>query len=71
MVCPIITALFAFVFLKEELTRIKWVSIILCLFSIALLAAGFITEVIYSVVIAALYAGYLIIQKKIETSQQS
>ena len=66
MVCPIITALFAFVFLKEELTRIKWVSIILCLFSIALLAAGFITEVIYSVVIAALYAGYLIIQKKIE-----
>lgn len=66
MVCPIITAVFAFIFLKEELSKIKWISIALCLVSIAMLGMGFITEVIYSVIIAALYAGYLIIQKRIE-----
>lgn len=66
MVCPIITAIFAFIFLKEELSRIKWISIALCLVSIVMLGMGFITEVIYSVIIAALYAGYLIIQKRIE-----
>lgn len=66
MVCPIITAVFAFIFLKEELSKIKWISIALCLVSIVMLGMGFITEVIYSVVIAALYAGYLIIQKRIE-----
>lgn len=66
MVCPIITAIFAFIFLKEELSRIKWISIALCLVSIVMLGIGFITEVIYSVIIAALYAGYLIIQKRIE-----
>ena len=66
MVCPIITAVFAFIFLKEELSRIKWISIALCIVSIVMLGMGFITEVIYSVVIAALYAGYLIIQKRIE-----
>lgn len=66
MVCPIITAVFAFIFLKEELSKIKWLSIALCLVSIVMLGMGFITEVIYSVIIAALYAGYLIIQKRIE-----
>ncbi len=66
MVCPIITAVFAFIFLKEELSRIKWISIALCIVSIVMLGMGFITEVIYSVIIAALYAGYLIIQKRIE-----
>jgi chloramphenicol-sensitive protein RarD len=66
MVCPIVTAVFAFIFLKEELSKIKWLSIALCLVSIVMLGMGFITEVIYSVIIAALYAGYLIIQKRIE-----
>ena len=66
MVCPIITAVFAYIFLKEELSKIKWISIALCMVSIVMLGMGFITEVIYSVIIAALYAGYLIIQKRIE-----
>lgn len=66
MVCPIITAVFAYIFLREELSKIKWISIALCMVSIVMLGMGFITEVIYSVIIAALYAGYLIIQKRIE-----
>lgn len=66
MVCPIITAVFAFIFLKEKLSVIKWVSIALCFLSIAFLSLGFVTEVIYSVIIATLYAGYLMLQKRIE-----
>jgi chloramphenicol-sensitive protein RarD len=66
MVCPIITAVFAFIFLKEKLSTIKWVSIALCFLSIAFLSLGFVTEVIYSVIIAVLYAAYLMLQKRIE-----
>ncbi len=66
MVCPIITAVFAFIFLKEKLSTIKWISIALCFLSIAFLSLGFITEVIYSVIIAVLYAAYLMLQKRIE-----
>lgn len=66
MVCPIITAVFAYIFLKEKLSTIKWISIALCFLSIAFLSLGFITEVIYSVIIATLYAAYLMLQKRIE-----
>lgn len=66
MVCPIITAVFAFVFLKEKLSAIKWISIGLCALSIIFLSLGFITEVLYSVLIATLYAAYLMLQKRIE-----
>jgi chloramphenicol-sensitive protein RarD len=66
MVCPIITAVFAYLFLKEKLSTIKWISIGLCFLSIAFLSLGFITEVIYSVIIAVLYAAYLMLQKRIE-----
>ncbi len=66
MVCPIITAVFAYIFLKEKLSLIKWVSIALCFLSIGFLSLGFITEVIYSVIIAVLYAAYLMLQKRIE-----
>jgi chloramphenicol-sensitive protein RarD len=65
MVCPIITAVFGYVFLKEKLSKIKWASIILCFASIVFLSLGFIKEVLYSVEIAILYAGYLMLQKRI------
>lgn len=65
MVCPIITALLGRYLLGEYLSRIKWISIILCVISIAFLSVGFYTEVFYSVIIALLYAVYLIMQKKL------
>lgn len=65
MVCPIITAVFGFIFLKEKLSTIKWVSIVLCFASIVFLSLGFIKEVLYSVEIAVLYAAYLMLQKRI------
>lgn len=65
MVCPIITAVFGFLFLKEKLSKVKWASIILCFASIVFLSLGFIKEVLYSVEIAVLYAAYLMLQKRI------
>ncbi len=66
MVCPLITAFGGFLILKESLSRLKLVSLGIALLSILLLATGSLIEVLWSVVIATLYAFYLIIQRKMQ-----
>lgn len=66
MVCPLITAFGGFLILKEHLTKIKLISLGIALLSILMLATGSFKEVLWSVVIAALYAFYLIIQRKMQ-----
>lgn len=66
MVCPLLTAFGGFVLLKEELSRLKLVSLGIALLSIILLASGSFKEVAWSVIIALLYAFYLIIQRKMQ-----
>lgn len=66
MVCPLITAFGGFIVLKENLSRIKLASLIIALISIILLATGSLREVLWSAVIAALYAFYLIIQRQMQ-----
>ncbi|ETZ19754.1 EamA family transporter [Pedobacter sp. V48] len=66
MVCPLITAFGGFILLKEELSRLKLLSLAIALFSIILLATGSLIEVAWSVIIATLYAFYLIIQRKMK-----
>jgi len=66
MVCPLITAFGGFIILKEELSRIKLISLGVALLSIVLLATGSWIDVLWSVIIAALYAFYLIIQRKMQ-----
>ncbi|RZL60954.1 MAG: permease [Pedobacter sp.] len=66
MVCPLITAFGGFLILKEELSRIKLIALSIALLSIVLLATGSFIEVLWSVGIAALYAFYLIIQRKMQ-----
>lgn len=66
MVCPLITAFGGFILLKEELSRLKLISLAIALFSIILLASGSFIEVAWSVVIATLYAFYLILQRKMQ-----
>jgi chloramphenicol-sensitive protein RarD len=66
MVCPLITAFGGYLILKEELSRIKLIALGIALLSIMLLATGSIVEVLWSVGIAALYAFYLIIQRKMQ-----
>jgi chloramphenicol-sensitive protein RarD len=63
MLCPIITTVLASLFLKEILTRIQWLAVILSLGSCIALGIGHLTEVSYSFVIALSYAVYLVIQK--------
>ncbi len=66
MVCPLITAFGGFLILKEHLTKTKLLALGIALFSIIVLATGSLIEVLWSVIIAALYAFYLIIQRKME-----
>ncbi|MEJ2882500.1 EamA family transporter [Pedobacter sp. GR22-6] len=66
MVCPLLTAFGGFVLLKEELSRLKLISLGIALLSIVLLATGSMVEVAWSGVIALLYAFYLIIQRKMQ-----
>jgi chloramphenicol-sensitive protein RarD len=65
MVCPLITAFAGFILLKEETSSYKTIGIILAIISIALLASGSFTDVLWSVFIASLYAFYLLIQRVI------
>lgn len=66
MVCPLITAFGGFVILKEHLYRIQIIALMLATASILMLATGSLIEVTWSVIIAALYAFYLIIQRKMQ-----
>lgn len=66
MVCPLITAFGGYLILKEKLTKIQLFSLAVALISIIMLATGSLIEVIWSIVIAALYAFYLIIQRKMQ-----
>jgi len=66
MVCPLITALAGYIILKEELSRVKFIAIAIAIISIAILATGSFTDVLWSVITAAFYAFYLIIQRVIK-----
>ena len=63
MVCPLITAMGGFLILKESLSRLKLIAIVIALTSIIILAQGSFRDVLWSIVVAALYAFYLIIQR--------
>lgn len=63
MLCPIITTILAYLFLKDRLSVIQWVAIGLSIFSCVLLAFGNFMDVFYSFVIGLSYAIYLVLQK--------
>jgi chloramphenicol-sensitive protein RarD len=63
MVCPLITAMGGFFILKEKLSTLKLVAIAIAFISIVILAQGSFREVVWSVIVASLYAFYLIIQR--------
>ncbi|TKC00583.1 EamA family transporter [Pedobacter cryophilus] len=66
MVCPLITALGGFLILKEELSRLKLIAIAIAIISIITLATGSFTDVMWSVITAAFYAFFLVIQRIIK-----
>ena len=64
LVCPILTTVFAFIILKERLTKLQWLSVVLSIVSCVLLSLNNFNDVFYSIIVAATYAMYLVIQKK-------
>lgn len=67
MVCPLITAMGGFLIWKEYLSSLKLTAIGIAVISILILAQGSLTDVLWSVFIASLYAFYLIIQRVMTT----
>lgn len=63
MVCPLITALGGFLILKEKLSVMKMIALGFASVSIIILAQGSLRDVLWSVLVAALYSFYLIIQR--------
>ncbi|TJZ62052.1 permease [Sphingobacterium olei] len=63
LICPLLTAVSAYILLKEQLSAVKKVALLLAMISVGMLASGSITEVIWSISVGLLYALYLVIQR--------
>lgn len=64
LICPILTTVLAFVFLKEKLNKGQWFAVFLSVLSCFMLGYGHFMDMLFSVIIAFTYALYLILQKK-------
>lgn len=64
MVCPLLTAFGGYFILREHLSKLQFTSLFIALISIALLAKGSLTDVVWSIIIAIFYSAYLIMQRK-------
>ncbi len=64
LVCPILTALLAFLWLKEPMKKLQWVALALGVIGLAILSFGHFYDLLLSVLVAISYATYLILQKK-------
>lgn len=63
MVCPLLTALFAFLLLKEKISILQKWALVLALSAVILLSTRYLHDVLWSVFVAVWYAIYLVIQK--------
>ncbi len=66
IMCPILTAMLANIFLKEHLSDQKWIGIIIGGVSCGILATGSWLNLLYSIVIALTYASYVISQSALK-----
>ena len=64
LICPILTTIFAYLILKEKLSKWQWFAVGLSLISCVILSFGSIRDLIYSLIIALTFAFYLISQRK-------
>jgi chloramphenicol-sensitive protein RarD len=64
LICPVMTAVLGYILLKEKMTFIQWLAILLCAISCVLMGINNISELGYSLLIALSYALYLISQRK-------
>jgi len=65
LVCPILTTVFAFMILKEKLSKLQWFAVFISITSCTILAYNSLNDAMFSIVVAATYALYLVLQKRI------
>lgn len=63
MICPIITTVLAYLFLKDRLTKLQWIAVVVSVLSCVLLTIGNPIDFLYSFVVGLSYAVYLVLQK--------
>jgi chloramphenicol-sensitive protein RarD len=64
LICPVITAVLGFVLLKERMTTLQWIAVLLCALSCVLMGISSLVELGFSVLTAVTYALYLISQRR-------
>lgn len=64
LVCPVLTTVFAWLILKEHLTRGQWLAVLLSVAGCGILAFNHLNDLLYSIVVAFSYALYLVSQRK-------
>jgi chloramphenicol-sensitive protein RarD len=64
LICPVITAVLGYVLLKETMTTLQWLAVLLCALSCVLMGLSSAPELGYSFLTAFTYALYLISQRK-------
>jgi chloramphenicol-sensitive protein RarD len=63
LVCPVLTTLLAFTFLKEKLSRLQWISVAMSVGGCLLLSYANLLDLFYAIVIGFFYACYLVSQR--------
>jgi chloramphenicol-sensitive protein RarD len=66
LICPVITAVLGFVLIKEKMTTLQWIAVVLCALSCVLIGISSALELGYSFLTAFTYALYLITQRKVQ-----
>lgn len=65
LVCPIITTVLAFVILKEQLSKLKWMAVGISIMACGILSIGHFTDLMYSLFVAVAFAIYILIQRSL------
>jgi chloramphenicol-sensitive protein RarD len=66
LICPVITAVLGYVLIKERMTTLQWMAVVLCAFSCVMIGISSALELGYSFLTAFTYALYLITQRKVQ-----
>jgi len=63
LICPVLTAALGYVVLKESMTTMQWIAVLLCAISCVLMGMNSVTELGYSFTTAFTYGMYLVLQR--------
>ncbi|MEO6686423.1 MAG: EamA family transporter [Dyadobacter sp.] len=64
LVCPVLTAVLAYYILKEKLSRLQWISLMLSISGCLLLSYEDFTNMFFSIIVGLSYACYLVSQRR-------